>query len=204
MNKKSIAVLVAVALLIGCALGGTLAWLTSNTNPVVNEFTTSDIGVELWETKEDFKMIPGYTIDKDPKVQVTTGSEACWLFVKVEESGVYKGNELAYGFDNFITYEIADGWTALENVDGVYYRKIANATTSENQETYPILKDNKVSVKGTVTKEMMQAVKDNDSYPTLTFTAYASQLYKNNNATNNEFTAAEAWANVNPNGSTGN
>lgn len=202
MKKKSIAALVAVALLIGCALGGTLAWLTSNTDPVVNEFTTSDIDVKLWETKKDFKMIPGYTIDKDPKVQVTTGSEACWLFVKVEENGVYKGNELAYGFDDFIEYTIADGWTKLgkdkdnnDITDLIYYREIANATTSENQETYSILKNDQVSVKGTVTKEMMKTVKDNNSYPTLTFTAYASQLYKNNT---DKFTAAEAWANVNP------
>ncbi len=34
-----------------------------------------------------------------------------------------------------------------------------------------------------------------DTYPTLTFTAYASQLYKSADV---EFTAAEAWENVNP------
>lgn len=39
---------------------------------------------------------------------------------------------------------------------------------------------------------MMNSLEQN-TYPTLTVTAYASQLYKNNTQT---FTAAEAWANV--------
>ena len=51
------------------------------------------------------------------------------------------------------------------------------------------MKDNKVTVLDSVTKEMM-----NDTgftAPTLTFTAYATQLYKNNT---DKFTPANAWA----------
>ena len=61
---------------------------------------------------------------------------------------------------------------------------------------FHILKDDQVSVKETVTKTNMATAET--SNPTLTFTAYASQLYKNNNATGNTFTAAEAWANAQP------
>lgn len=59
-------------------------------------------------------------------------------------------------------------------------------------------------MKETVTKEMMKQVTTNNE-PTLTFTAYAFQLYKANKpaagATDTDlaaaqFTAAEAWANV--------
>ena len=37
--KRSVALLVAIALLIGCAAGGTMAWLTMKTQDVVNTFT---------------------------------------------------------------------------------------------------------------------------------------------------------------------
>ena len=44
---------------------------------------------------------------------------------------------------------------------------------------------------GTVTKADMNALNADGAQPTLTFTAYAVQLNKNNTT---EFTAAEAWA----------
>ena len=53
-------------------------------------------------------------------------------------------------------------------------------------------KDNQVLVKPEVTKAQMNAIKDGSvDEPTLTFTAYAVQLYKTNGT---EFTAEEAWA----------
>ena len=185
--KKTIALLVAVSMIVGCVIGGTLAWLTHSTGPVTNTFTTSDITVTLEETTgKDYKMIPGYTIAKDPKVTVTTGSEECYLFVKMEKSN---------NFDIFMTYEIAEGWTALDGIAGVYYRVIE---TADMGKPYNILKDDQVAVEDTVTKAMMDGL-TSETYPTLTVTAYASQLYKNNTET---FTAAEAWENVPANSST--
>ena len=58
---------------------------------------------------------------------------------------------------------------------------------------FEVLAGNKVSVRGTVTKADMNGLTQ-ATYPTLTITAYASQLYKSAGA---EFSAAEAWANVN-------
>lgn len=181
MKKKTLALLVALVLVIGCIIGGTLAWLTAKTDPVVNTFSTSDIDITLTETKEDYKMVPGWTIHKDPKATVVAGSEECYLFVKLEKST---------NFDGYMTCEIADGWTALEGVDGVYYREV---NTADMGTSYSVLKDDQVTVKGTVTKEMMAQAKNNE--PTLTITAYASQLMKNNNT---EFTVTEAWANAQP------
>ena len=131
------------------------------------------------KTEEEYKMVPGYTIHKDPKTTVVKGSEECYLFVKVEKSA---------NFDSYMTYEMADGWTALEGVEGVYYREVKTADMGTE---FSVLKDDQVTVKGEVTKEMMAEAENNQ--PTLTITAYASQLYKNNTDT---FTAAEAWANV--------
>ena len=179
MKKRTMALLAAVLLVVGVAIGGTLAWLTAQSDTVVNTFTTSDIKIELKEnTGTEYKMIPGYTIAKDPKVKVLEGSEACYLFVKLEKSA---------NFDNYMTYNMADGWEALTNVPNVYYREVATSSAE-----YDVLKNNQVTVRGEVTSDMMTAAKTNK--PTLTVSAYASQLYKNNT---DKFTAAEAWTNIN-------
>lgn len=182
MKKKSLALLLAIAIVVVGAVAGTVAWLTDQTPSVTNTFTTSDINIELKETKNNFQMIPGWNIEKDPKVTVKAGSEACYLFVKLEKST---------NFDTFMTYEMADGWEALPEAPGVFYREVAAATTDT---TFEVLKGNQVTVKDTVTKAQMNALTA-DTYPTLTVTAYASQLYKNNTQ---EFTATEAWANIAP------
>ena len=182
MKKKSLALLLAIAIVVVGAVAGTVAWLTDRTPSVTNTFTTSDINIELKETKNNFQMIPGWNIEKDPKVTVKAGSEACYLFVKLEKST---------NFDTFMTYEMADGWEALPEAPGVYYREVAAATADT---TFEVLKGNQVTVKGEVTKAQMNGLTA-DTYPTLTVTAYASQLYKNNTE---KFTAAEAWDNITP------
>lgn len=186
MKKKTIALVLACILCVGIGIGGTLAWLTATSDDVVNTFTTSDIDITLDETKggtdREFKMVPGYTIEKDPIVTVTGGSEACYLFVKITE-----GNALA----NYITYEVDSGWTQGDGTAipaNVYYRQVA---ASDTDSVFHILKNDQVSVKETVTKANMATAET--TQPTLTFTAYATQLYKNNNETDNTFTAAEAW-----------
>ena len=99
--------------------------------------------------------------------------------------------EKSDNFDTFMTYEMADGWEPLPEAPGVFYRKVAAATADT---TFEVLKGNQVTVKDEVTKEQMNALTA-DTYPTLTVTAYASQLYKNNTE---KFTAAAAWANIAP------
>lgn len=188
-NKKLIAIISCMILLIG-AVGATIAWLTDETDEVVNTFTTSDINITLTEnTGENYKMVPGYDISKDPMTKVVAGSEECFLFVKLEKSS---------NFDNYLTYAIADGWTQLiADKDGnlitdlIYYRTVKTADMGSE---YSILNGNKVTVKDTVTKEMMEALNEvGATKPTLSFKAYASQLHKNNDS---DFTPAEAWANV--------
>lgn len=173
--KKKVLSIVAVVLVLCCAIGGTLAWLTDKTDSVVNTFTVGDINIELTESKNlNLKMVPGNTITKDPKVTVKDGSEACWLFVKVEKSA---------NFDSFMTYEMADGWTALPDVTGVYYREVAATTAATD---FSVLKDNSVLVKDGVTKTMLNGL-DETTFPTLTFTAYAVQK-------DNVADAAAAWS----------
>ena len=188
MKKKGLALVLALTLLVISAVAGTLAWLTAKSDTVVNTFTTSGIDVELTESNEEYKMIPGYSIHKDPKATVLAGSEECYLFVKLVKST---------NFDDYLTYTMADGWTQLtKDKDGnditglVYYRKVLTAGIGT---PYSVLANEQVTVKGTVTKEMMTAAQR--TTPTLTITAYASQLYK---SAGMEFTPADAWANVTP------
>lgn len=90
MKKKATIAVVALALVLCFAIGGTLAWLVDESDKVVNTFTYGDINIDLSETTgEKYKMIPGNDITKDPKVTVEANSEACWLFVKVEKSDNY-------------------------------------------------------------------------------------------------------------------
>ena len=176
--KKTLTVIIALVLVVVMSVAGTVAYLTASTGPVVNTFTVGNIDITLAETATDFKMVPGNDIAKDPKVTVVGGSEACWLFVKVEKSG---------NLDSFVTYSIADGWTALTGVSDVYYREVA---ASESNQVFSVLANDKVTVKDTVTKDMMDALNiEGAIQPTLTFTAYAVQ--KDNIAD-----AATAWTEV--------
>lgn len=191
IRNRRIAMTVALVLVVALvSVGGTIAWLTDQTNSVVNTFTVGDINItltETWNTDKDgdgnndswsAKMVPGNTITKDPKVTVVEGSENCWLFVKVEKSS---------NLDTYIDYEMASGWTALGAAyPGVYYY---NADIAQGT-PISVLKDNKVKVIEGVTKAQMEALKASGAtQPTLTFTAYACQK-------DNVATAEIAWAKI--------
>lgn len=217
-GSKSLALVLACVLLVGGVIGGTLAWLTADGGSVTNTFTKSDIGIKLEETKPVDKtapMVPGWTIEKDPKVTVEDGSEDCWLFVKITES-------IMPDLNAYISYAIADGWEIVEPTDTkgtlatistlsdeiVIGRKVykddatktfnilgAGEYTDPTDDFKITWGDNQVCVKPSVTEQMMEAI--STSKPTLSFQAYAVQLFKTNGDkanTADEFTAAEAWA----------
>ena len=180
ISGKMFVTMLAVVLLVGCIIGGTVAWLTDQTDPITNTFTYGDINITLGETTgNDYKIIPGVNIDKNPKVTVKKDSEACWLFVKVEEEGTFVANK--------VTYSVADGWTQGDDTDipaNVYYREVGTVTADTD---FYVLNGNKVTVSNSLTKEDIA----NITQPKLTFTAYAVQK-------DGMDTAAAAWAAANP------
>lgn len=192
MNKKFLAMALALVLLIGGAVSGSLAWLTDKTDAVKNVFTDSDINITLEESNNlNLTMIPGHTITKDPKVTVATDSEDCYLFIKIVKSENYA----TYLAD----YEVDEKWTKLE--DGVYY--IVIDTADEKGIEIPVLENNSLTVNSSVTKAQMDAIDGKstdgtvnqdelDTRPTLTFTAYAVQYWTANGQTWTD--AAAAWA----------
>lgn len=180
-------------LVIFSVIGGSLAWLMTSTGPIVNIFTHGDIRITLTETKGEkmsdgryFKMTPGKVIEKDPKISVLADSEDCWLFVKIEES-------TDKAISDYIEYAIADGWTALQEAPGVYFRTV---DSSSDEQTFSVLKGDKVSVKNSVTLEMLRAL-ESSNYPKMIFTGYAVQRDMSIDAIDS---AAEAWALINQSG----
>lgn len=216
-GSKSLALVLVCVLLVGGVIGGTLAWLTADGGSVTNTFTESDIEIELDETKPADKtapMVPGWKIDKDPRVTVKADSEDCWLFVKITES-------TNPDLDAYISYAIAADWEIIQPEDPNGVTVIGRKVYKEDDtKTFDILGageytdpmgtdsvtiddfkitwgDNQVCVKPSVTEQMMEAI--STSQPTLSFQAYAVQLFKTNSNgdkanTADEFTAAEAWA----------
>lgn len=185
VSSRAFIALLALVLVIGCVAGGTVAWLVAKTKPVVNTFTYGNIDIALAEnTGKDYKIIPGTDITKDPKVTVKGGSEACWLFVKVEEVGA-----ISTITTDPVHYAIDTGWAQLKDKDGkdisgVYYRLV---DAVDNDTAFNVLKDNKIIVSGELTKETINGYAVQQ--PTLTFTAYAVQK-------ENITDAATAWSKI--------
>jgi len=209
-KRNSGVVLLSIAVALFVSVNGTLAWLVAQTDPVINTFTYGDINLILDETQTDEKgnpvdesgnlipdggtpvrapegnqydMLPGEKYLKDPAVTVKPGNEACWLFVKLTETGGYTDAAgTVYTFDDYLSYDIAAGWTQLTDatgntVDGVYYRYVEKDAAG----TYDVLKDNKIKVRDEVTKAMLNGLDDNgqdktsDKYPSLAIIGYAIQ-----------------------------
>ena len=179
VSSRAFIALLALVLVIGCVAGGTVAWLVAKTEPVVNTFTYGNINIDLTETTgTSYKIIPGTDITKNPKVTVKGGSEACWLFVKVDKVGTF--------VEGKVTYAVANDWTALPGVDGVYYREVSAVTADTD---FNVLEGNKITVSEDLTKAEVDAITADEI--SLTFTVYAVQK-------ENIDTAADAWAKVTP------
>lgn len=194
MKKKILALTLVFALALALGIGGTVAWLTAQTDPVVNTFTVGDINITLAETgttnnAKNYTFVPGDTLAKDPKVTVTAGSEDCYLFVKVEEA-----NNTATGLTGkVINWSVDAGtdpastWVPVPEHDGYWYRTVpavAANTTEENLPSFDVLKDNQVTVNEKVTKDMVTGL--TAKKPTIAVTAAAVQK-------DNVNTVADAW-----------
>lgn len=176
LRNRRIALTVCLMLVVMVAsIGGTVAWLTATTDPVENTFTYGNINIELTETKptdREAKIIPGVNIEKDPKVTVKGGSEACRLFVEVKEEGTFVANK--------VTYSVANGWTKGDGTKipaNVYYREVGAVTEDTSfyvlagDTTYP---NGVVTVSENLTKDDLKTI-TTANQPKLTFTAYAVQ-----------------------------
>ena len=141
-NKKALLTVLCALLLVVASVMGTMAYLTS-TDEVKNTFTVGKVEITLDETDVDefgvaiegadrvdgneYKLMPGHEYIKDPIVHFAAKSEASYLFVKLVISEEVAGLMEADHIQDQIT---ANGWTALPDVDGVYYKEVAANETN--------------------------------------------------------------------------
>ena len=133
MKKKALILVVSCALTAALAVGGTLAYLTAQTQAISNTFTVGNVDVILKETVDpdgndlgnsewSAKLIPGSKYEKDPAVSVPNTSEDCYLFVKFEEKNS------ADSYLNFVSNLTPEnGWTQGNGApipNNVWYRVV--------------------------------------------------------------------------------
>lgn len=139
--KKALLLLLCMVLAVGGSILGTLAYLT-DTETVTNTFSVGDIRIALDEAKvtpdgvpvqgadrvqaNEYHLLPGLTYTKDPVLTVEGGSEACYIYIRVD-NGIL---ELETEGDTSIAAQItANGWEELDGVENVYYKSHSQSAT---------------------------------------------------------------------------
>ena len=196
--KKIVALLLCAVLLIGASVAGTLAYLTSKAT-VTNSFTVGKVvlgedgkagldeakvdeyGVAVTPaarvTENTYKLIPGHTYTKDPTVHVGANSEACWLFVKVENGIANIEAATATGEDPYtkIAEQVTtNGWTLVDGETNIYYKEAAK--TGDTGADYIVFSNFRLATNAAVA---------NYATANITVTAYAIQK--------DGLTVTEAW-----------
>ncbi len=201
--KKKFTLGLALIMLLALAVMGTYAYLTSTPEAVTNTFSVGKIAITLDETKVDeygvadpnatgrvtenaYKLVPGHEYKKDPQIHVSKDSEACWLFVKVEDE--LAAIEDTTTIANQIT---ANGWIALgTGYPGIYYKQQEAVTANTDVNVFANFKVKKDADVSTYNGK------------TIKITAYAIQQdgFANNptGAWEAVYTAANASTTTNP------
>ena len=98
-KNKALLLTLCAMLLVAASIFGTVAYLTSKTENVVNTFTVGQVKITLDEakvttdgkpvdgaarvTENSYKLMPGHTYTKDPTIHVDAASEDCFIRAKV-------------------------------------------------------------------------------------------------------------------------
>ena len=194
--KKSIALVMMAVLLVAASVMGTLAYLTS-TDTVKNTFTVGKVNITLDEAevdmngvavtpakrvkKNEYKLMPGHTYNKDPMVTVLAGSEPSYIKMTVTFS---KANELdaifaptgadltsifnGYDAANWINKGNTKDATANTRTYEFWYKEAVGAP--DGDVALDALFDS-ITVPGNITQEQLKTIEG----MTITVTAYAIQ-----------------------------
>lgn len=192
-RTKALVLALCAVMLVTTTVFATMAFLTSK-DSVVNTFTIGKVAITLDEADvdeygaretndsgeyarvkgNDYTLIPGHAYTKDPTVHVQPGSEASWIFVKIDNLDLFNSATSPTTIKQQIA---ANGWTELEG--GVYYKSVEK-NDSSSPEDYPVFAG--FTIKGDISDTVYAAL----DRKTLTITAYAIQRDGFN-------TAAAAW-----------
>lgn len=167
--KKVLLLMLCAVLLVGASVAVTVAYLTDQ-ETVTNTFTVGKVDLDLKEYEvdpqtglktntvvpklENLELVPGRTIQKNPFITVSSDSETCWLFIKVENN-----------LGSAVTINWASGWTEVEGHNGYY---MYNATVDANTKV-PVFES--ITVAATETQATLDAIQTKN----IIITAYAVQ-----------------------------
>ena len=202
-TKKLVIAVVALSVAMCCMIGGTIAWLTSKPDAVVNTFVVGNIKITLDEIKvtpygvangtervlkNSYKLIPGQSYTKDPTVHVdkTLTNEKCYIFIKVENQ---IANIEANGNGNVTIAEqiVANGWLVHDATNGIYYKVFDPATAEDfDLEIFATFK-----ITSDISNEAIAAYNEK----TVKVTAYAIQYLGFENSVANAWTTVSAATN---------
>lgn len=170
MKKKVVAAIMSVALVAAVGIGGTLAYLSAQSEVVNNTFTVGTgyttydghTGIYIDETDIDNstpnaerdtenvyeEMVPGKTYKKDPRVHLVGGSIASYVFVKVD------------GLSELAEKNIHVQYASSRNEDGTF-----NMTTGVNPNFYHLIQADGTDGDGIYLCIAENYVKDPESLP---------------------------------------
>lgn len=124
-SKKTMTLLASLVLVLGIVAAGTVAFLVTNTGPVVNTFTPTNVSPEI---HEEFNGTVKSNVKIENKGNTDAYIRAAVMVNWVDESGNVLGQVPVKGTDYTITYDLANGW--VQGDDGYYYwTKIVPATS---------------------------------------------------------------------------
>lgn len=137
-KTRSILTVCLALALVATAVMGTIAYMTAQDSKL-NTFTVGSFNKPVdpenptagkldsyilekkWDATAEHKLIPGSSVDKDPKVGIGAGSEEAWVYVYVKNA-VLKDTVT----DKYVTFKLNGTWEAVEgqvvkgDVDGTY------------------------------------------------------------------------------------
>lgn len=125
--KKVLAGFMALVLVIGLTIVGTLAWLSTQSNSVTNVFTATDniyltLVEPAYDSKEAGNYKPDGTISKNPYLVNTTGDDSSeWVMLRVDYL-TKEGQETE--FKNAARSDLEGKLFTLENYLGAGWKKI--------------------------------------------------------------------------------
>lgn len=140
MKKKNLLMMaLSLCLVAVVAVGGTLAYLSDSSDSVTNTFTFGTIEVTLSEDEPTAtgnetitenanngysyaNVVPGQTLNKAPKLTVTTTVDA-YVFARVTVG------------DNMELGSITDGWTQVPGTTNVWYKEVAGQNNAQDLQT---------------------------------------------------------------------
>lgn len=171
MKKHFLVALSTVLLLISIA-GCVMALRYSGEEPP--QFVPT-LSVEILGEKgrDALVLLPGADMRQGFSMTVNNSGAGCWLFAKLEFSD---------NFYDYLSYQIADGWTPYPGEDDLYYRFVSG---EESGTTFDIFTNDSLHALDCLTAEDLAELERSGAFPECLCHAYIAMA--------GNFSAEQAW-----------